>query len=69
MASIVAFGPLFAFPLFISVTERTGYIGRIRTLARKVAVRYIEKREALGFPLTRAPGGIAQTKPRKKARA
>ncbi|HXS09628.1 MAG TPA: glycine--tRNA ligase subunit alpha [Candidatus Krumholzibacteria bacterium] len=53
----------------ISVTERTGYIGRIRTLARKVAVRYIEKREALGFPLTRAPGGIAQTKPRKKARA
>ena len=35
----------------ISVTERTGYIGRIRALARKVAVGYIEKREALGFPL------------------
>jgi glycyl-tRNA synthetase alpha chain len=35
----------------ISVTERTGYIGRIRTLARRAAVAYIEKREALGFPL------------------
>jgi glycyl-tRNA synthetase alpha chain len=35
----------------ISVTERTGYITRIRTLARKLALRYIEKREALGFPL------------------
>ncbi len=35
----------------ISVTERTGYITRIRALARKLAVRYIEKREALGFPL------------------
>jgi len=35
----------------ISVTERTGYIGRIRALARRVAVGYIEKREALGFPL------------------
>jgi glycyl-tRNA synthetase alpha chain len=35
----------------ISVTERTGYITRIRTLARKLAMRYIEKREALGFPL------------------
>jgi len=35
----------------ISVTERTGYIGRIRKLARRVALAYIEKREALGFPL------------------
>jgi len=35
----------------ISVTERTGYIGRIRVLARRVALAYIEKREALGFPL------------------
>jgi glycyl-tRNA synthetase alpha chain len=35
----------------ISVTERTGYIGRIRGLARKVALRYIEQREELGFPL------------------
>jgi glycyl-tRNA synthetase alpha chain len=35
----------------ISVTERTGYIARIRNLARHIAVAYIEKREALGFPL------------------
>jgi glycyl-tRNA synthetase alpha chain len=41
----------------ISVTERTGYIGRIRSLARKVAVAYIAKREALGFPLTQKKAG------------
>ncbi len=42
----------------ISVTERTGYIGRIRTLARKVALAYVEKREALGFPLLKTTGGV-----------
>jgi len=35
----------------ISVTERTGYIGRIRGLARRAALKYLESREALGFPL------------------
>lgn len=35
----------------ISVAERTGYIGRIRKLARKVALAYVERREELGFPL------------------
>ncbi len=35
----------------ISVTERTGYIGRIRVLARKTALKYLESREALGYPL------------------
>jgi glycyl-tRNA synthetase alpha chain len=35
----------------ISVTERTGYIARIRALARRAAMAYIGKREALGFPL------------------
>jgi glycyl-tRNA synthetase alpha chain len=35
----------------ISVTERTGYIARIRALARLVALAYVEKREALGHPL------------------
>ena len=40
----------------ISVTERTGYITRIRTLARKLAIEYIAKREALGFPLLRGGG-------------
>lgn len=35
----------------ISVTERTGYITRIRTLARQISKAYINKREKLGFPL------------------
>jgi len=35
----------------ISVTERTGYIGRIRNLARACAEQYIKQREAMGFPL------------------
>ena len=35
----------------ISVTERTGYIGRIRNLARACAEGYLEQREAMGFPL------------------
>ncbi|NOY53024.1 MAG: glycine--tRNA ligase subunit alpha [Deltaproteobacteria bacterium] len=36
----------------ISVTERTGYIGRVRNLARKCARGYLELREEKGFPLT-----------------
>ena len=35
----------------ISVTERAGYIGRIRNLARSVAQSYYESRERLGFPM------------------
>jgi glycyl-tRNA synthetase alpha chain len=35
----------------LSVTERTGYIGRIRGLARRVALKYLEQREAMGYPL------------------
>ena len=35
----------------ISVTERNGYIGRIRTLARAVAKSYYDSRERLGFPM------------------
>lgn len=35
----------------ISVTERTGYISRIRKLARNIAKSYIAKRERLGFPM------------------
>ena len=35
----------------ISVTERAGYIGRIRALSRLVAAAYVESREALGFPM------------------
>lgn len=35
----------------ISVTARSGYIGRIRDLARSVAQSYLESRKALGFPM------------------
>ncbi len=37
----------------ISVTERQGYILRVRTMARAAAKAYYEAREALGFPLCR----------------
>lgn len=35
----------------ISVTQRTGYIARVRGLARSVAQAYLRQREALGYPL------------------
>jgi glycyl-tRNA synthetase alpha chain len=35
----------------ISVTERAGYIGRIRNLARRVAQTYLSSRARVGFPL------------------
>lgn len=35
----------------ISVTERTGYITRVRNLARQIAATYLEEREKLGFPM------------------
>jgi glycyl-tRNA synthetase alpha chain len=35
----------------ISVTERTGYIARIRNLARACAEAYLNQREAMGYPL------------------
>jgi glycyl-tRNA synthetase alpha chain len=35
----------------ISVTERAGYIGRIRQLARQVAQSYLDSRARLGFPM------------------
>ena len=37
----------------ISVTERTGYIARIRNLARAGAEAYLKQREKMGFPLLR----------------
>ncbi len=42
----------------ISVTERTGYIGRVRTLARKAAKHYYEAREKLGFPMLKKGGTV-----------
>ena len=35
----------------VSVTERAGYLSRIRNMARKVARAFVEEREKLGFPL------------------
>lgn len=35
----------------ISVTERTGFIGRVRKLARLCAEGYVRRREEMGFPL------------------
>jgi glycyl-tRNA synthetase alpha chain len=35
----------------ISVAERTGYIARVRNMARAVAESYLELRERLGYPL------------------
>jgi glycyl-tRNA synthetase alpha chain len=38
----------------ISVTERTGYIARVRNLARLCARAYYKQREEMGFPLLRS---------------
>jgi glycyl-tRNA synthetase alpha chain len=35
----------------ISVTERVGYITRVRNLARRCAEQYVKIREVMGFPL------------------
>ena len=44
----------------LSVAERTGYIGRVRGLARGCADAYVERRKLLGFPLLRqAKAGLA----------
>ncbi|MBX6377105.1 MAG: glycine--tRNA ligase subunit alpha [Clostridia bacterium] len=37
----------------ISVTQRAGYIARVRELARQAAEAYLAQREAAGFPLLR----------------
>ncbi|MCC5831899.1 MAG: glycine--tRNA ligase [Chlamydiales bacterium] len=40
----------------ISVTERTGFIGRIRLLAKLLAESYVKSREEQAFPLLRQKG-------------
>ncbi len=40
----------------ISVTERTGYIGRVRDLSRLCAKAYLQQREELGYPMMK--GGV-----------
>ncbi len=45
----------------ISVTERTGFIARVRQMARACAAAYLAQREEMGFPLLRRDeeGGAA----------
>lgn len=40
----------------ISVTERTGFIARVRNLARICAQKYVEQREQMGYPLLKGKG-------------
>jgi glycyl-tRNA synthetase alpha chain len=40
----------------LSVSERTGYIGRVRNLARACARAYLAQREEMGFPLLKRAG-------------
>lgn len=44
----------------ISVSERARFIGRVRALSRAVAQAYFARREALGFPMLAAAGGVSQ---------
>ena len=37
----------------ISVTERVGYIARVRNLARRCAKEYVKQRKEMGYPLSR----------------
>ena len=51
----------------ISVAERTGYIGRVRGLARACAAAYVERRETMGFPLLNA--SVAATSSSRSTRS
>jgi glycyl-tRNA synthetase alpha chain len=51
----------------ISVAERTGYIARVRRLARMSAQAYVRQRERLGFPML--PEGEARRKRREAVAA
>ncbi len=42
----------------ISVSDRTGFIGRVRNLARSIASLYIDQREEMGYPLLNKDGGL-----------
>ncbi len=42
----------------ISVTERTGFIARVRNMARVCAQTYVEQRESMGYPLLRKKEGV-----------
>ena len=50
----------------ISVAQRTGYIARVRNLARKCAQAYFDQRERMGFPLVTQNQATVAQKRRKK---
>ncbi|MFA5518580.1 MAG: glycine--tRNA ligase subunit alpha [Spirochaetota bacterium] len=45
----------------ISVTERVGYITRVRNIARKCAEKFLQIREEMGFPLLKTDTNQEQT--------
>ena len=49
----------------ISVAERTGYIARVRALARLCAESYLKEREALGYPLLKDKNPSSRKSPVK----
>jgi len=49
----------------ISVAERTGYIARVRALARLCAESYLSERQTKGYPLLK-PQGQSQGQPTGK---
>lgn len=52
----------------ISVAERTGYIARVRALARQCAERYLDERTAMGHPLLSLESrSMKAGRPRSKA--
>jgi len=48
----------------VSVAERTTYIGRVRSLARRCAEGYLARRRALGFPLLKPAASGVGSEPR-----
>jgi glycyl-tRNA synthetase alpha chain len=42
----------------ISITERTGYIGRVRNLASSIAALYAAQREEMGYPMLTTPTNV-----------
>ena len=44
----------------ISVSERVGYIGRVRKIARRATLAWTEQREAMGYPLITDPAERAK---------
>lgn len=52
----------------ISVSERTGYIARVRNLARGIAAAYVEQRQRLGFPLLKGAGLLGEYGEREEER-